>query len=307
MDQADRGPLRLGTRASALARWQADWTAERLRKQGHDVEIVLIQSQGDAQQTGPIALLGAQGVFTKELQHALLEGQIDLAVHSMKDLPTVQPDGLVVAAVTERADVHDALVCTAATSLAELPNGAVVGTGSARRRAQLLAGRPDLQIRDLRGNVDTRLRKLDEGQYDAIVLAAAGLRRLELQHRITQLLPPDVMLPAPAQGALAIECRQEDSRTVAALVALDHAPTRAAVTAERAALRKLEGGCLAAMGALADCAGESLKLSAVVLSVDGQRRLFAQGEGPPDTAQAIGEQVASKLLEAGAAELLRDR
>ena len=307
MTESTTGTIRLGTRASKLARWQAEWTAQRLRAAGYEVEIVLIQSQGDVQQTGPIASLGAQGVFTKELQHALLRREIDLAVHSMKDLPTEEIDGLIVGAVPERESVHDALICASADSLESLPDGAIVGTGSTRRRAQLLAYRPDLQVRDLRGNVDTRLRKLDDGQYDAIVLAAAGLRRLDLQHRITETLPADVMMPAPAQGALALECHEDNEGALAAVEVVDHPPTRMAVAAERTALRTLEGGCLAAMGALGVCDDERLRLSAVVLSEDGQSKLLAEAEGSMYSPREIGDLAARRLIEMGAQALLRPR
>ncbi|TWT37933.1 Porphobilinogen deaminase [Posidoniimonas corsicana] len=300
-------PLRLGTRASQLARWQAEHIAARLRTLGHEVELVLLRTQGDARQSGPIAAIGTQGVFTKELQRALLDCQIDLAVHSMKDLPTEPVDGLTVAAVPDREDHHDALVSPAAATVAELPHAARVGTGSARRRAQLLAARPDLDVRDIRGNVDTRLAKLDAGDYDAIILAAAGLRRLELGDRITQLLPTDLMTPAPAQGALAIECRTSDAPTLAALAPLEHPATRASVTAERTALRKLEGGCLAAMGAYAQPVGSELQLRTIVLSEDGASRVVVEEQGPLDAAAEVGRAAAARLLDQGAGELLRTR
>lgn len=311
MTEHSARPLRLGTRASKLARWQAEHIADRLQEHGARVEIVLLRTQGDAQQSGPIAAIGTQGVFTKELQRALLDCQIDLAVHSMKDLPTERVDGLAVSAVPAREDCHDALVgpaaASSAISLDDLPQGAHVGTGSARRRSQLLAARPDLKVSGIRGNVDTRLAKLDAGEFDAIVLAAAGLRRLGLEDRISQLLPVDVMTPAPAQGALAIECRANDQPTLAALRPLEDAAARASVTAERTALRKLEGGCLAAMGAHAQVDGEQLSLRAVVLSEDGSQRVCVEDQAPVYAAVELGTAVATSLLDQGAAELLRPR
>lgn len=307
MTQRAGQPLRIGTRASNLARWQADWVAERVRKAGREVELVPIRTEGDVHQSGPIAAIGAQGVFTKRLQAALLEGQIDVAVHSMKDLPTGRVDGLALAATPPRDAVHDALASAGGRTLHELRPGAVVGTGSARRGSQLLAARSDLTIRGIRGNVETRLGKVDSGEYDAIVIAHAGLRRLGLEARATQVLPLDVMLPAPGQGALAVECRADDASTLAALEPLDHKPTRAAVTAERRALAWLEGGCLAAMGAHAQVVGERLTLAAVVLSEDGSRRLFEEASGDAAKPEELGERVAYKLLDDGAGDLLRPR
>ncbi|MEN1678674.1 MAG: hydroxymethylbilane synthase [Planctomycetota bacterium] len=297
-------PLRIGTRASKLARWQSDWVAEQLRGLGHEVEMVEIKTSGDRQQMGPIEAIGVTGVFTKELQRALLEERVDLAVHSLKDLPTAAIDGLTVAAVPPREGVRDALISPAAESLDALAQGARVGTGSYRRRAQLLHRRPDLQMLDLRGNVDTRLRKLDDGDYDAILLAEAGLRRLGLADRISLAIPAETLLPAPGQGALGIECRAGDESTPSVLAPLDHAATHAAVVAERSALAHLEGGCLAALGAWGRIEGESLRLSVVVLSEDGTKRLFAESTGSPAEAAAVGIAAADDLLSQGAGELL---
>ena len=233
--------LRLGTRASALARWQADWVAGQLTAAGHAVELVPIATQGDTSATAPIGSIGSPGVFTKELQRALLDGRIDLAVHSLKDLPTDPVEGLVLAAVPEREDVADVLVSRDRMPLAALPRGAVMGTGSLRRRAQLLHFRPDLEMRDIRGNVDTRLQKLRAGQFDAIVLAAAGLKRLGLAGEATAAIPLEIMLPAVGQGALGIESRVDDAITHSALAPLVHSPTQQAVIAERALLAQLAG------------------------------------------------------------------
>ncbi len=225
--------LQIGTRASALARWQAEWVAARLQACGHAVELVPITTHGDIVR-GPLGEAGGVGLFTKELQHALLDGRIDLAVHSLKDLPTEHVPGLALAGVPPRESVCDALLSRNNLTLAELPNGAVVGTGSLRRRAQLLHLRPDLRFVDIRGNVDTRIRKLQAGEYDAIVLAEAGLNRLQLTAHITQVLSPPEMLPAVGQGALGIEARAGDQRTRSAVDALNDPATHAAVLAERA-------------------------------------------------------------------------
>lgn len=300
-------PFRLGARGSALARWQADWVADRLRALGHAVEVIEIRTSGDAQQVGPIHEIvggGGQGVFTKEIQRALLDERIDLAVHSLKDLPTTPVEGLAVAATPERAPIADAFISNAANSIDELPQGARIGTGSFRRKAQLLNRRPDLVIGDLRGNVDTRLRKLDEGEHEAILLAEAGLTRLGLTDRITQRVPLEVLLPAPGQGALGVECRGSDDRTREAVGQLNHSPTHAAVTAERTALARLEGGCLAALGAWGRIDSGQLKLRVVVLSEDGQQRLDSEAIGDPDHAAELGASVAEDLLSRGAADLL---
>jgi hydroxymethylbilane synthase len=296
--------LRIAARGSKLARWQADWVAARLRSGGHGVEIIGIVTRGDIDQSGSIGDIGAPGVFTKEIQRAVLAGEADVAVHSLKDLPTDPVEGLVLAAAPTRESAADALVSAARTSLANLPCGARVGTGSMRRQAQLRHTRPDLQVRAVRGNVGTRLRKLDEGQFDALVLAKAGLVRLGLAARITQELPWEVMLPAVGQGALGIECRADDSATIAALAALDDQATHTAVVAERSLLARLCGGCLAPIGALAVASGGQLELSAVVLSADGARRLFARSAAPIGEPAQLGKEVAELLLARGAADLI---
>lgn len=300
-----RPRLRIGTRGSALARWQAEWVAARLAEAGVDVELVPIVTRGDVQQQGPVESIGAQGVFTKEIQRALLENQVDLAVHSLKDLPTEPIAGLCLAAVPQRAPVCDALVSRDGTTLAQLPPSAVVGTGSLRRRAQLLYHRPDLQTREIRGNVDTRLGKVDAGDYDAIVLAEAGLRRLELADRITELLPLSISLPAVGQGALGLETRTDDEITRSALTALDDAASHAAVRAERAMLAALEGGCLAPIAAWGRVEQDSLLLTGRVLDRDGTRRLQIALAGEPAAAEDLGRRVAEELIRQGAAELIR--
>jgi hydroxymethylbilane synthase len=301
---ANEQRLRIATRGSKLARWQADWVAGRLRSGGHSVEIIEITPRGDIDQSGSIGDIGSPGVFTKEIQRAVLVGDASVAVHSLKDLPTDPVQGLVLAAVPARESPADVLVSRLASSLTEVPRGARVGTGSLRRRAQLRHARPDLQVLAVRGNVDTRLHKLDGGQFDALVLAKAGLLRLGLAARIAEVLPPEIMLPAVGQGALGIECRADDPATLAALTALDDPTTHAAVVAERALLAQLRGGCLAPIGALAVPSNDQLELSAVVLSLDGTRRLFERTTARIGEAAQLGKQVAEALLARGAAELI---
>jgi hydroxymethylbilane synthase len=294
----------LGTRASPLARWQADWVAAQLERHGVDVELVPLSTRGDREQAGPIGAMGGQGVFTKELQRALLAGEVDLAVHSLKDLPTDAVAGLTLAAVPPRGAAGDVLVSRKVRSWEELPAGAVIGTGSLRRRTQLWHARADLKMEDVRGNVDTRLRKLDEGLYDALILAEAGLERLGLAGEITQVLPKSLMLPAVGQGALGIEARADDRRTLAALAPLDDPETHGAVLAERALLATLRGGCLAPIGAWGRVADGRLSLSGVVLSLDGAKRLTAEAAGDVADAVALGGSVAAELLSRGAGEFI---
>jgi len=297
--------LRLGTRASALARWQAEWVAARLAEQDVAVELVPITTRGDAQQRDPIGNLGSPGVFTKEIQRALLDHEVDLAVHSLKDLPTDVVDGLVLAAVPERESPFDALISRDGSPLESLPPGATIGTGSLRRRAQLLHARSDLIMCDVRGNVDTRLAKVTSGEFDAIVLAQSGLKRLGLEACISQVLEPPLCLPAVGQGALGIECRVDDEATRDALNWLEDAYTHQAVRAERTLLARLQGGCLAPIAAWARReAHETLRLDAAVLSPDGRRRLTAHGSAPLAEAYPLGVRVADELIAAGAAELI---
>jgi hydroxymethylbilane synthase len=301
------GKLRIGTRGSQLARWQAQWVADRLGGLGHAVELIEIATRGDLERGRSIEEIGTRGVFTKEIQRALVAGDVDVGVHSLKDLPTEPVDGLMLAAVPPRESAADVLVSTKAASLAELPPGARLGTGSLRRRAQLRHQRPDVQVEDVRGNVDTRLRKLDAGDFDAIVLAEAGLRRLGLENRISQVLPFEIMLPAVGQGALALECRADDAATRAAVAPLDDRATHLATLAERALLARLRGGCMAPVGAWARVEGSRLRLSAVVLSIDGRRRMEANDvavASSPADAEQLGCRVADALLDQGAAELI---
>ncbi len=296
--------LRLATRKSPLARWQAEWVARLLQQAGYRTKLVFVTTQGDRQQRAPIARLGRQGVFTREIQQAVLDGRADAAVHSLKDLPTEPVSGLVLAAVPQRGPVQDVLVSRQGATLEELPSGAVIGTGSLRRRAQLLRRRQDLKFVPLRGNVDTRLRKLRQQECDALVLAEAGLQRLELQQHITQRLPLSWVLPAVGQGAVGVECRRDDDATRGILARIDDPATHQAVLAERAMLRTLRGGCLAPVAALARVLHDRLSLQAMVLSHDGSRALQANLSGEPQEAESLGRQAAGELLDQGAAELI---
>jgi len=292
--------LVIGSRGSQLALWQAQWIAARLAEDGHETRIDIIKTTGDKITDVPLAKVGTKGLFTKEIEEALLDGRIDLAIHSLKDLPTEIPAGLTIAAVPEREDPRDAMV---GARLSELPAGAKVGTSSLRRAAQLRMVRPDLAIESVRGNLDTRVRKLDEGQYRAIVLAAAGLTRLGWAHRIAEILPPEVMCPAVGQGALAVETRQEgEARDICA--ALDHAATRAAVTAERAVLAALGGGCQVPIGAHAVIEGDSLGLVGAVIAPDGDRMVRKSDRGAVADAAEIGRRLGEALLIDGAREIL---
>lgn len=298
--------LRLGTRGSALARWQADWVAARLRDAGADVEQVPIATSGDRDQRGPVERIGSQGVFTKEIQRALLQDRIDLAVHSLKDLPTEPVPGLRLAAVPSRAPVDDVLVCREADSLEALAEGAAVGTGSLRRRTQLLYVRRDLDFCGIRGNVETRLAKVENGEYDAVVLARAGLERLELADRISCVLPFDAVLPAVGQGALGIECRGDDHPTREVLGRLTDRATEASVLAERAMLAALHGGCMAPIAAWGRFEDGGLVLSGRVMSIDGRQRLEATHAGSAEQPEALGRGVAEDLLSQGAGILIAE-
>ena len=298
--------LRIGTRGSMLAKWQA----ESVRKQlfaatGVDAEIVIIKTAGDKLQLAPLTKIGGKGIFIKELEEALLDESIDLAVHSVKDIPTDTPTRLCFPAVCRRADVRDCLVSANGVSLANLRQGARVGTGSLRRQAQLLHIRPDLDFRDLRGNVDTRLRKVDSGEYEAILLAKAGLDRLGLSQRIAETLSPEVCLPAVGQGAIAVEARLKDAEVASMVGALDDAETRTAIIAERALLAAMQGGCQVPLGAWARMERGELIMEAVVCSVDGVQYIKERATGATENAAQVGEQLARQLLDAGAMEILQ--
>ena len=304
--------IRIGTRGSQLARWQSGWVAARLRdfNCGLNVELIEIKTQGDRDRNTPLSEIGGIGLFTKEIQRALLEGTVDIAVHSLKDLPTIGPAVLVLGAVPEREDLADALIAPRFGTLQALPEGAAVGTGSLRRRAQLLNIHPGLNVVSIRGNVETRLNQALDGKLDAVILAAAGLRRLGLDHHVTERLGPPGFLPAVGQGALGLECRASDQETLAYLEPLNHQPTRRAVLAERKALNELEGGCMIPMGAWGrdldlDLDQDQMALDAAVFAVDGRERIFCSLSGPRNDAEALGRRVADALREQGAERLLR--
>lgn len=297
--------LRIGTRGSALALWQAQHVRTRLARLGVEAELVVIKTSGDQFQSAQLAAIGLKGVFIKELEDALLSRRVDLAVHSMKDVPTEIPEGLVIAAICEREDVRDALLSRNGTDLRTLPEGARIGTSSLRRQAQLLWFRPNLCVVPLRGNVDTRLRKLSAGEVDAIVVAKAGLDRLGASERITEVLSPEISLPAVGQGALGIECRANDRSVCELLTVLDHPETRVAITAERALLAALQGGCQVPVGAWGRIQDGRLVLDAAVLASDGSACIRQRAEDQPANAAALGRRLAQTLLEAGADRLLQ--
>ncbi len=294
-------PLRIGSRGSKLALWQAKWVQAQLAGAGHPAEIVIIKTTGDKILDVPLARIGGKGLFTKEIEEALLDGRVDLAVHSLKDLPTTLPEGLTIAAMPQREDPRDVLV---GGTLASLPNGARVGTGSLRRAAQLRALRPGLQVADIRGNVDTRLRKHKEGQYDALVMASAGLTRLGLQQEIAEYLDPLRFLPAVAQGALAIETRADGGHAWTVASTLHDAIAAATVEAERALLAGLGGGCQVPLGAYATLESGTLHLHAAVASADGHRVVRMQLTGSPTQAKDLGIALAEMLLASEAGNLI---
>lgn len=311
-------PLRLGTRGSALALRQSSMMAAEIERRGTPVELVTIRTSGDVA-TGSLAALGGKGLFVKEIEEALAEGRVDLAVHSSKDMPAVLPDGLAIAAVLPREDPRDALVLPAGADgtpavvagegglealRARLGPTPRVGTSSVRRVAQLRRAFPDARFEPVRGNLDTRLRKLDSGQHDAIVLASAGLKRLGFGHRISAAIPAEVCIPAPGQGIVAIETRADDERTRTVVGAIDHAASRRALAAERAVVEALGGGCQVPIGALATHEGDALVLSAIVTSLDGLQAVTRSARGGSADADALGRKVAEALLAGGAGPLL---
>ena len=298
-------PLTIGTRGSALARWQTDWVMSRLGASwsGLNYQTKLFTTTGDRILDKPLPEIGGKGLFTEELENALRSGEIDLAVHSLKDLPIADSTGLIIGAICTREDAHDVLISRDNWTLATLPPSARVGTSSLRRAAQLLAARPDLTLLSLRGNVDTRIRKAMSGDYDAIVLAAAGVIRLGLADHITEYLSFEVMLSAPGQGAMAVQCRADDSVTRDLLSALDDPSSRATVTAERAFLNGLGGGCSAPVAAYAQHKNQSLQMTGLVASVDGQRVIRVSGVSSEPI--LLGAELAQLALAQGAREILR--
>ncbi|MBF0471093.1 MAG: hydroxymethylbilane synthase [Gammaproteobacteria bacterium] len=299
--------IRIATRDSLLALWQARFVSAALRQAhpGLEVELITMKSQGDKILDVPLSKIGGKGLFVKELEEGLLRHEADIAVHSMKDVPMAFPPGLQLAVICEREDPRDAFVSNHHKALDQLPQGAVVGTSSLRRQCQLLRHRPDLKIEFLRGNVQTRLRKLDEGIYDAIILAAAGLIRLEQKGRITALLPPEILLPAVGQGAVGIESRTDDPQTAALLAPLNHPLTATRVLAERAMNRRLEGGCQVPIGGYAMVEGDQLWLRGLVGAADGSTLICAEKRGALNEGEALGVAVGESLLEQGADKILQ--
>ena len=301
--------LKIATRQSPLALWQAEHIKARLEQLYPELEVELVKfvTQGDKILDTPLAKIGGKGLFVKELEHALLEGRADLAVHSMKDVPMQFPEGLSLAVICEREDPTDAFVSNQYASFDDLPQGAVVGTSSLRRKCQILQARPDLIIKDLRGNVGTRLSKLDDGLYDAIILASAGLKRLELASRIRHELDKDVSLPAVGQGALGLECRSNDQDVLALIEPLQHFETALCVRAERAFNTYLEGGCQVPIAGFATLDHGQIRMEGRVGSTDGKTLLKTKGEATAelDAAEKLGQDLAQQLLDQGAAELLK--
>jgi hydroxymethylbilane synthase len=300
--------IKIGTRASKLALWQANWVQSALNEKFPDqeIELVTIKTKGDKILDVPLAKVGGKGLFVKEIEQALLGGRIDLAVHSMKDMPAEIPDGLCIGAVPQREDPADVLVARDGLAFSKLKRGALIGTSSLRRAAQLQHARPDISIVPLRGNLDTRLKKLQTENLDAVVLAAAGIKRLELTHRITEYLQADIMLPAVGQGALCIEMRQDDPVIGPMLAALDHPDSRAVVLGERAFLKRLGGSCQVPIAGHGEIVTATFALTGLVADVDGSRLIKAALSGPADDTEAIGVQLAEQLIARGADKILEE-
>ncbi len=299
--------VRIATRKSPLALWQAEHISQRLKALHSDIEIELVTmvTQGDKILDTPLAKVGGKGLFVKELEQGMLRGDADIAVHSMKDVPVDFPDGLQLAVICEREDPRDAFVSNTYSKLEDLPQGAIVGTSSLRRQCQLRELRPDLLIKDLRGNVNTRLKKLDEGQYAAIILASAGLKRLEFNSRITAYLEPEQSLPAIGQGAIGIECRENDKAVLDLIQPLQHENTRICVSAERAMNHRLEGGCQVPIGGYAQINNDILTLRGLVGQPDGSEMIRGEETGKLSDAEQLGTKLADDLLSRGAKEILR--
>jgi hydroxymethylbilane synthase (EC 2.5.1.61) len=296
--------LRLGTRKSKLALWQANFVKEKLEALGCKVELVLITTTGDKILDAPLAKIGGKGLFVKEIENALLSGEIDLAVHSLKDVPMIIPEGLTLSAITEREEPYDVLISRNGEKLEELPSGAVVGTSSLRRQVQIKRRRRDLKVEILRGNVDTRLRKLKEGLYDAIVLAYAGVRRMGLSGEVSQVL--EDFIPAVGQGSLAIETRAEDERVINFVKVLNHQESWLRAVCERAFLRELQGGCQVPIGAYAWIEGGRIKIKGFISDLEGERFLESYEEGGLQEAEEVGKRLAQRLLREGGEEILKE-
>lgn len=307
MSDAEGSLVRIGTRASKLALWQAEHVAGLIGylPNAPSVEIVTIRTMGDQIQDEPLSKVEGKGFFTKEIERALLDGSVDIAVHSLKDLETKLPDSLILPAILEREDPRDVLIARRGMRVDDLPAGTTVGTSSLRRKALLVNWRPDLQVRDLRGNVPTRIQKYVDGEYDALILAAAGVKRLGLEKHIAEYLPPERMYPAVSQGAVAVQIRNGDEATSRWIKPLDHRDTRLATMAERALLRTLEGGCQVPVGALATTNEGEMTLSAAICSLDGSKVVNGAKSGPEARAEEIGRTLAETLLEMGGAAILQ--
>jgi hydroxymethylbilane synthase len=300
--------LIIGSRGSDLALWQTNFVKKRLEDAFHDIrfEVKIITTTGDQLLDTALSKIGDKGLFTRQIETALLNGEIDLAVHSLKDLQTAQPEGLTIGAVSKRETPNDVFLSSKYSSIDELPNGARVATGSLRRKSQLLHYRPDLEISEIRGNVPTRIKKLEESGLDGMILAYAGVHRLGLDEKIRQNIPFEIMLPAVGQGAMAVEVRADDMRVREIVSTLDDAETRLCITAERAFLRRLEGGCQVPIGALAREEGNHLHIEGVVGNLDGSKNRRAQLSGAVNEAEALGTRLAEALIEKGAGEILEE-
>jgi hydroxymethylbilane synthase len=299
--------IKIGTRGSKLALWQANWVKSVLEKKfpPHTVELIIIKTQGDKILDVPLAKVGGKGLFVKEIEHALLTRHIDIAVHSMKDMPAEIPDGLGIGAVPERENPSDVFISRSGLGFNELNSGSIIGTSSLRRGAQLRHARPDMVIQPLRGNLDTRLKKLETENLDAIVLAAAGVKRLNLEHKISEYLDPNIVLPAIGQGALCIEIRNDDPIVGPLVESLDHAPTRIAVKGERAFLNRLEGGCQVPIAGHGKISQDQFILTGLIAEVDGSQLIKAEKSGPMDSSEAVGIDLAEELLAKGADKILK--
>jgi hydroxymethylbilane synthase len=300
--------LRIATRKSPLALWQAEYVRDRLLAIHPDLNIELLKmtTQGDKVLDTPLAKVGGKGLFVKELENGILKGDADIAVHSIKDVPVELPDELHLSVICQRDDPRDAFVSNAYAQIEDLPKGSKVGTSSLRRRCQLLAWRPDLEIIDLRGNVNTRLKKLDDGNYDAIILASAGLKRLGLEHRVSSPLLTTISLPAIGQGAIGIECRSKDDHINSLIQPLNHQKTATCVLAERAMNQRLEGGCQVPIAGFAELEDDTLYMRGLVGQIDGRKMIRGEVTGPADQAQVLGRQLADDLLARGAKEILAE-
>jgi hydroxymethylbilane synthase len=299
-------PLKIGTRGSKLALWQANWTKSALEKKfpSTPIELIIIKTQGDKILDVPLAKVGGKGLFVKEIEQALLTGQIDIAVHSMKDMPADIPEGLCIGAIPERENPVDVFISRNGDGFSELAAGSVIGTSSLRRGAQLRHARPDMVIRSIRGNLDTRLKKLESENFDALVLAAAGVKRLNFEHKITEYLDPGFMLPAIGQGALCIETREDDEIVGPLVASLDHASTRTVVAGERAFLNRLEGGCQVPIAGHGRISENQFTLTGLVAEIDGCRVIKGEKTGPLDSPETIGINLAEELLAGGADKIL---